>query len=118
MLVERDVDEEVSGCTKARISAGSLPVGAPGFAVVTSVGEAHGRTRDLLNPMPTPCAHGRSWTLVYGGMGSLNAGRQQPTAVGVGTDADTAAQGRASPRSQWRAALLSCVFLGLLSLRP
>ena len=46
---------------RARHLTGSLPVEAPGFSVVRSVGEAHGRTRDLLNPMPTPCAHGRSW---------------------------------------------------------
>ena len=34
-------------------------VGAPGLVVVTSVGEAYGRTRDLLNPMPIRCADGR-----------------------------------------------------------
>jgi hypothetical protein len=46
---------------RARHLTGSLPVGAPGFAVVTSVGEAHGRTRDLLNPMPISFADWRSW---------------------------------------------------------
>ena len=35
-------------CTKARDFASFLPIGARGFVVVTSVGEAHGRTPDLL----------------------------------------------------------------------
>jgi len=45
---EGRTQEEVSRCTRARDSAGSLPVGAWGFVVVTSVGGAHGRTPDLL----------------------------------------------------------------------
>ena len=88
-------------------TAASLPdtgSGAPGFVAVASVGGAHGRTPDLLpssrrqdpeealpakHPMPIPCADWRSWALVYAGIGVRNAGGQQPSAVGAGTDADT-----------------------------
>jgi hypothetical protein len=47
------------------------------------------RTRDLLNPMPIPCADQRCWALIYAGFGVSDAGGQQPAAVGAVTDADT-----------------------------
>ena len=71
---------------------------------MTSVGEAHGRTRDLLpssrrqdpeealpakHPMPIPCADWRSWALVYAGIPVGTADRQQPETMGGVTDADT-----------------------------
>ena len=101
---EGRTQEEVSRCTRARDFAGSLPVGARGFAVVTSVGEAHGRTPDLLpssrrqdpeqtqpakHPMPISCTDRRSWALNYTRFWAGDAGQQQPAAVGAVTDADT-----------------------------
>ena len=75
------------GCTKTHHLKRSPPVGAPGFVAVTSVGEAHGRTRDLLNPMPIRCAGRRLLALSYAGLRLRDAGQQQPEAVGAVTDA-------------------------------
>jgi len=82
------------GCTKARYLTGSVPVGAPGFVVVTSVGEAHGRTRDLLpssrrrdieqaQPAKHPCriyalacAQGRLFLRAFGWVVPTHSSRQ------------------------------------------